>query len=336
MFRLAGEILLLGLRFPLLVAGVVCSSPTGRGSGSLGPAHPPGVPPTRPSPATILVPNVPGVWCPTGRQCPYCHMALVRRTKGEAVRSRTGWSPGCSSPPTGSSSPACGPTPPTPQPLAWEADQSAAGSNSPTPTQLELVVDVRAAGLAGVRPGLACEVEADAFPGQPLAGPRPRARPAGGPGHRHYPRSAGRRGLRGDELKPGLFVTARLRVPLAPLDDGRPAGVTAGEDRTAAETATAFLSAFAGPAARLEPLLATMAARTAGRATGRTLAIPAPAVIDTGDRKVVFIERIAGMFDGVKVTLGRRCGDHYPVLGGLAPGRPGCDVGAFLLDAERG
>jgi hypothetical protein len=77
-----------------------------------------------------------------------------------------------------------------------------------------------------------------------------------------------------------------------------------------------------------------MATRTAERSTGRTLAIPAPAVIDTGDRKVVFVERMAGMFDGIEVTLGRRCGDHYPVLRGLAPGDRVVIAGAFLLDAE--
>ena len=43
---------------------------------------------------------------------------------------------------------------------------------------------------------------------------------------------------------------------------------------------------------------------------------------------------MAGMFDGVEVTLGRRCGDHYPVLRGLAPGDRVVTAGAFLLDAE--
>ena len=40
------------------------------------------------------------------------------------------------------------------------------------------------------------------------------------------------------------------------------------------------------------------------------------------------------MFDGVEVTLGRRCGDHYPVLSGLTPGDRVVTAGAFLLDAE--
>ena len=135
------------------------------------------------------------------------------------------------------------------------------------------------------------------------------------------------------ELKPGLYVTAKLRVPLAQLEAaGRP-DRDDWRDRTAAELALHSLPAFADPLPGLEPLV-DMAARIAGRATGRTLAIPAPAVIDTGDRKVVFVERMAGMFDGVEVTLGRRCGDHYPVLRGLAPGDRVVTAGAFLLDAE--
>jgi hypothetical protein len=41
-----------------------------------------------------------------------------------------------------------------------------------------------------------------------------------------------------------------------------------------------------------------------------------------------------GLFDGVEVTLGRRCGDYYPVLRGLEPGQAVVTAGAFLLDAE--
>jgi hypothetical protein len=57
-------------------------------------------------------------------------------------------------------------------------------------------------------------------------------------------------------------------------------------------------------------------------------------VVDTGDRKVVFVEEMPGMFDGVEVVLGPRCGDHYPVVRGLDPGQRVAIAGAFLLDAE--
>ncbi len=73
------------------------------------------------------------------------------------------------------------------------------------------------------------------------------------------------------------------------------------------------------------------------RARGTTdgvLAVPEFAVVDTGTRKVVYVERMPGMFDGVEVALGPRCGDWYPVAGGLEVGQKVATTGAFLLDAE--
>ena len=45
------------------------------------------------------------------------------------------------------------------------------------------------------------------------------------------------------------------------------------------------------------------------------------AVVDAGARKVVFVETMPGMFDGVEVVLGPRCGDFYPVVRGLEAAR---------------
>ena len=71
------------------------------------------------------------------------------------------------------------------------------------------------------------------------------------------------------------------------------------------------------------------------RGTGREfVAVPETAVIDTGSRRVVFVENMPGMFDGVEVTLGPRCGGFYPVLKGLEPGQKVATVGAFLIDAS--
>jgi hypothetical protein len=70
------------------------------------------------------------------------------------------------------------------------------------------------------------------------------------------------------------------------------------------------------------------------RPPGRVLAVPESAVVDTGTRTVVFVERMPGMFDGVEVVLGPRCGDVYPVARGLEPGQNVVTAGAFLIDAE--
>ncbi len=70
------------------------------------------------------------------------------------------------------------------------------------------------------------------------------------------------------------------------------------------------------------------------RPAGTVLSVPEAAVIDTGTRKVVFVETMPGMFDGVEVTLGPKCGGYYAVISGLAPGQRVATAGAFLLDAE--
>lgn len=70
------------------------------------------------------------------------------------------------------------------------------------------------------------------------------------------------------------------------------------------------------------------------RPPGAVLTIPESAVVDTGTRTVVFVEQMPGMFDGVEVVLGPRCGDLYPVASGLEPGQRVAIAGAFLLDAE--
>jgi hypothetical protein len=67
---------------------------------------------------------------------------------------------------------------------------------------------------------------------------------------------------------------------------------------------------------------------------GAVLAVPESAVVDTGSHKVVYLERMPGMFDGVEVVLGRRSGDFYPVVRGLEAGQRVVTAGAFLLDAE--
>jgi hypothetical protein len=70
------------------------------------------------------------------------------------------------------------------------------------------------------------------------------------------------------------------------------------------------------------------------RPEGQVLAVPRSAVIDGGSKKVVFIESMPGMFDGVEVVLGPRCGEFYPVVRGLESGQKVAAAGAFLLDAE--
>jgi hypothetical protein len=64
------------------------------------------------------------------------------------------------------------------------------------------------------------------------------------------------------------------------------------------------------------------------------LAVPVGAVIDTGVRKVVFVDKGHGTFDAVEVVLGPQAGEYFQVLKGLAAGERVVSAGTFLLDAE--
>jgi len=66
----------------------------------------------------------------------------------------------------------------------------------------------------------------------------------------------------------------------------------------------------------------------------QVLAVLFEAVIDTGVRKVVFVDKGHGTFHAAEIEVGPRAGEYYPVLKGLAAGDRVVTAGAFLLDAE--
>lgn len=72
---------------------------------------------------------------------------------------------------------------------------------------------------------------------------------------------------------------------------------------------------------------------------GLLLAVPESAVIDTGQQTVVYRELGAGLYEGVKVSLGPLMEGledvaFYPVLSGLTKGDRIVTSGSFLVDAE--
>jgi hypothetical protein len=68
----------------------------------------------------------------------------------------------------------------------------------------------------------------------------------------------------------------------------------------------------------------------------QVLSVPESAVVDRGRERLVYVETMPGLFDGVSVELGRRCGAYYPVVKGLKSGQRVASAGAFLIDAETG
>jgi Cu(I)/Ag(I) efflux system membrane fusion protein len=62
--------------------------------------------------------------------------------------------------------------------------------------------------------------------------------------------------------------------------------------------------------------------------------VPAESVVESGARKVVFVERVSGVFEPRTVETGWRLGGRVEILAGLKPGETIAVSGSFLLDSE--
>ena len=64
------------------------------------------------------------------------------------------------------------------------------------------------------------------------------------------------------------------------------------------------------------------------------LAVPMSAVLDSGTRKLVYVEKDHGLFEPRDVVLGPRADGFYPVLRGLSEGDRVVTHGGFLIDSQ--
>lgn len=80
--------------------------------------------------------------------------------------------------------------------------------------------------------------------------------------------------------------------------------------------------------------VAEISMRESAPPEGEVLTVPESAVIDTGSKKIVYIEKEPGVFDGISVELGPESDGFYPVVKGLRAGEKVAAAGAFLVDAE--
>ena len=67
---------------------------------------------------------------------------------------------------------------------------------------------------------------------------------------------------------------------------------------------------------------------------GRELAVPESAVIDTGQRKIVFVSTGKGRFEPREVQLGFKAGSYYQVISGLMTDEEVVTSAQFLIDSE--
>ena len=67
---------------------------------------------------------------------------------------------------------------------------------------------------------------------------------------------------------------------------------------------------------------------------GSGLVIPSDAVLDSGDRKIVFVQKGEGEFEPRQVELGEYLGSDVVVTNGLKVGEKVVASGNFLIDSE--
>ncbi|GDY20611.1 hypothetical protein LBMAG56_19570 [Verrucomicrobiota bacterium] len=169
------------------------------------------------------------------------------------------------------------------------------------------------------------------------------------------------------KLKPGMFVSAVVRIQV--LADGRPAPTgVAGKFTCPMHPLVLQSLGGACPVCQMDlvripspanafscPMHPAVAQPTAGKCPlcnmalkqpdpalaakpGETnflvLAVPVSAVLDSGLRKLAFIERARGEYEPVELRVGPRTGGFYPVLGGLQEGDRVAVRGNFLLDSQ--
>ena len=70
------------------------------------------------------------------------------------------------------------------------------------------------------------------------------------------------------------------------------------------------------------------------RPARRPLTVPADAILDSGLRKTVFVDRGNGFFEPRQVETGWRIGDRVEITKGLMPGERIVISGTFLIDSE--
>ena len=133
-------------------------------------------------------------------------------------------------------------------------------------------------------------------------------------------------------LKPEMFVHASVRIPL--VGDNKPAP-TGLEGKFTCPMHPEVIRPEGGKC----PICAMPLEQLPGKPDGSTepqdlLAVPVTAVLDSGTRKIVYVEKARGEFVPVEIHVGPRAGDYYPVLHGLQAGQKVATRGNFLIDSQ--
>jgi len=91
---------------------------------------------------------------------------------------------------------------------------------------------------------------------------------------------------------------------------------------------------LANPGGLLKPAMFANVELAAGSAKGKVLAVPDSAVLDSGTRTIVLVQRSAGQFEPRPVKLGARADGYVEVLEGVQEGEFVVVTANFLIDSE--
>ncbi len=134
------------------------------------------------------------------------------------------------------------------------------------------------------------------------------------------------------DLRPGMFATVRINTPLESIEPFKSAAQS--RPSSPGERARVRVASHERQSPQRGPLPKGEGTDPSTPSQREFLTVPERAVVDTGSKKVVYVEREPGMFEGVEVQLGPRQGEYYPVIRGLNEGDKVAGAGGFLIDAE--
>lgn len=132
------------------------------------------------------------------------------------------------------------------------------------------------------------------------------------------------------EIRMGQSAVVRL-----PYEGGRTQAARVNYIQPEVNAATRTLQVrleMANPGMRMKPEMYVDVDFATG--TGERLTVPAEAVLDSGERKTVFVDRGNGYLEPRQVETGQALGDRVEIVKGLKRGERIVTSGTFLVDSE--
>jgi RND family efflux transporter MFP subunit len=221
-------------------------------------------------------------------------------------------------------------------------------------SNLWMVADIYEYEMSWIRLGQEVEVTTAAYPGETFTGTITFVDPVLHPETRSvriradFPSSLGK-------LKPEMFVNARLRIPMTRRQFPEVAGlfkshenkevpvlevVTYRCDCTGKTWSQAAHEAKSCPyCGEAMPDCGSLIEREERREeiahdVERFLAIPVSSLLDTGTRKVVYVDKGHGNYQMREVKIGPQAGGYYPVIEGVEEGENVVVRANFLIDSQ--